>query len=162
MNQMLHDYREHLGRCRSLEQEIKEIEATLQRLRASMVADAAAPGSQNMDGMPRGTAIGNPTERIGGMFADGYVPEYIRELEEELTAKRAEYQRISATVVFVGAWLEGLADRERWIIETQVIDGVPWRRVVAMYREKYGEIRTRDGLKKLRLRALEKIYRMAL
>ena len=72
-----------------------------------------------------------------------------------------EYAERKKTVDYVGAWLEGLPERERWMVETQIMDGVVWREVVLQYQEKYGEYRSKDTLKRIRDKALDLIYDMA-
>lgn len=161
VNEMLHNYREYLGRCKHLEIEIAQAEKALKSSIATAREDAAAPGGQNLDGMPHGTTVGNPTERIALMFADGRYPKYIEDIAADLKELKEEYRQKSPTVVFVEAWLLGLTERERWIIEQQVIDGVTWRELASQHEKLFGEQRTKEGLKKLRARALEKIYRMA-
>lgn len=161
VNQMLENYREYAGRCKHLETEITETEKLLQKMRRTAIQDMAAPGAQNLDGMPHGTAISSPTERIAIMFAEGKSPRHIDELDSYLKSLRQEYAEKCPTVIFVDAWLSGLADRERWIIIQQVIDGVTWREIADQYNQIFGTTRSKSGLKKLRTRALEKIYRMA-
>lgn len=161
VNEMLHCYREYLGRCKHLEAEIAQAEKALASSIATAREDAAAPGGQNLDGMPRGTAVSSPTERIAMMFAEGRFPKYIEDIVTDLEKLKAEYQQKSPTVVFVDAWLLGLTEHERWIVERQVIDGVTWRELSSQHEKLFGEQRTKEGLKKLRARALEKIYRMA-
>ena len=158
---MLRNYREYAGRVLHLENHIASLSKTIEELRATALADAASPGSQNMDGMPHGTAVGQPTERIAIMFADGFTPDYIVKLEMELEACRAEYDEKVQTVIFVDAWLKGLTEKERWIIEKQVIDAVTWRELIVLYARDFGEPRTKEALKKLRVRTMDKIYHIA-
>ena len=161
VNLMLANYRECSGRCKHLETEIAEVEKLLQEMRRTAIQDMAAPGAQNLDGMPHGSAVSSPTERIAMMFAEGKTPRHIDELDAYLNALRQEYAAKSSTVIFVDAWLSGLAERERWIVVQQVIDGLTWREIATQYRLVFGDDRSKSGLKKLRTRALEKIYRMA-
>ena len=158
---MLASYRECLGRVLHLEQRIKELGQALDDYRKHAVEDAAGIGSQNMDGMPRGTKVGQPTERIAIALADGWVPDEIRSMENELRKAQSEYNEKATVVVFVDAWLHGLTERERWIVERQVIDNCTWREVTTMFLRDFGESRTKDGLKYIKDRALQKIYRMA-
>ena len=158
---MLHNYREYVGRCKYLAAEIDEMTEDLKTLKASSYSDAVAPGAQNLNGMPHGTDVSSPTERIAVMFASGSKPTYIVELEKIIEELKCEYRRKWTTVVFVESWLQCLTDRERWIIVQQVIDGVTWRELTMQYEHCFGEARTRDGLKKLKQKALSKIYKTA-
>ncbi len=65
------------------------------------------------------------------------------------------------TVIFVEAWLKGLTEKERWIVEVQIIDRMTWNNVIAQHQSKYGTQMSKDTLKRLKNRALAKIYQMA-
>lgn len=160
-DQMLRDYKVFLGRCKYLSALIPELKAEAAALRDNAVNDLISVSSQNLDGMPHGTSVGNPTERIAIILADGYTSEGVIELEKQITAYEAELRDKLITVRFVEAWLDGLSEKERWIVHRQVIEGAYWREIVHEYRTKYSEEYTKDGLKRIRDAALEKIHRMA-
>lgn len=157
---MLGNYREYTARCEFLEQEIRELERIAADLRRTMITDALS-GSQNLSGMPHGTSVSSPTERIAIKFADGYVPDYIVDIEKEIASKKDELCRKTPTVVFVTAWLKGLSEKERFVIESKTIGGAFWRELIYAYQQRFGEVYSKQGLKKIRDRALEKIYRIA-
>ncbi len=157
---MLGNYRKYAARCEFLEQEIQVLERIAAGLRQTMIADALS-GSQNLSGMPHGTAVGNPVERIAIKFADGYVPDYIVDIEKEIQRKKEELRRKTPTVVFVTAWLKGLSEKERFVIENKTLGGAFWREMIDAYHQRFGEVYSKQGLKKIRDRALEKIYQIA-
>lgn len=157
---LLKAYRMDVGRCGHLKAEIGQLEKDIKRASASMDEDLTSIKSQQMTGMPHGSDVGNPTERLGMMLASGWVSNDVRELEKELADKQQEYEQRYFTVVFVTAWLEGLSERERWIVEHQVIDGEFWREVISKFGREFEEA-SKDTLKRLRQRAMEKIYLMA-
>ena len=162
VDEMLRDYREFSGRCAYLETLIQSLDKEIEIMNGNEFYENIVPlGGQALDGMPHGSSVGNPTEQIGIMLADGHKPDYIVEKERELADAKQEYEYKYPTVVFVNAWLKGLTDRERWIIENQVIDGVSWRELTSEHLAKYGETRTKRSLQLLRDKALGKIYRMA-
>lgn len=111
--------------------------------------------------MPRGTTVGNPTERTAVLLASGWVPDTVKEMQQELKTLQIEFAERNFTVLFVSSWLQGLAGRERWIIEHQVIDGETWRDIGTSFRIAFGEAMSKDSLKRLKWRALQKVYRMA-
>lgn len=162
VNQMLKQYRKYLGRCAYLEELIPKLKTEIAEMYSKIVEDVVSIGGQQMDGMPHSPTVGRPTESLGIAIADGYRPDALVAKEKELADAQREYNEKLTTVVFVGAWLKGLTEREHWIIESQVIDGVSWRELVCEYHVKYGENRTKRSLQILRDKAMEKIYAMAI
>lgn len=160
-DQMLRDYKVFLGRCKYLTALIPWLKAEAADWKQNMAEELSSIGSQNMDGMPHGTMIGNPTERFGIMLADGYTPDGLKEMEKQIEEYEKELKEKSTTVFFVEAWLAGLTEKERWIIQSQVIDGLYWREIIMEYHRKYGEEYSREGLKKIRDGAMNKIHQMA-
>ena len=158
---MLRDYKQFLGRCKYLSALIPELEEEAEHWRSDVHSEVIGIGGQNMDGMPHGGTVGSPTERIGIMLAMGYEPKGLQDLEKEIKAYKEELQHKLVTVHFVEAWLDGLTDKERWIVERQVIDGAYWREVTSEYRHRYGEEYSKEGLKRIKVSAMEKIHRMA-
>ena len=82
-------------------------------------------------------------------------------MQAELKETRQEHEQRYFTVLFVSAWLNGLPERERWIVEHQVIDGEYWKEVVCKFKTAFQEETSKDSLKRLKQRAMEKIYQMA-
>lgn len=159
--QILHTYQENLGRCEHLEIEIKQAEAALIGMRRSLYLDVASPNTQNLDGMPHGNKVSSPTETIALMLANGELPHHISDTLNDLRTMRAELKERQTNVRYVDAWLRGLNDQERWIIQGQVISGKTWRALMLEYETKNGEYRSKDSLKRLRARALKKIFEIA-
>ena len=158
--QKLKSYREYSGRCAYLEIHIRELKREIDRDENRLYMDQVIL-TANLDGMPHGSNVGNPTERAGITLADGYEPDYLVKKKRELAEEEQELAEKSLTVIFVNAWLKGLTERERWIIENQVIDGVSWRELASEYFVKFGETRTKRSLQMLRDRTMDKIYTMA-
>ena len=161
IEEMLKTYRAEVGRCGHLQMEMELLRKEIEADKAFLADNLAGPGAQFISDMPRGTAIGNPTEKLGIMLASGYISDEIREKEARLGELQLEYNERHKTVVYVESWLAGLPERERWMIETQVIDGVIWREILTQYPEKFGEYRSKDTLKRIRDRALDMIYDMS-
>lgn len=158
---ILKGYRFDVGRCGHLAQEIQLANEKLNRLLSDEVTAMISPKPQQITDMPRGTAIGNPTEKFGLMLASGYSTEESKSLEIKIAAMDDEYKERRSRVVFVESWLSGLTERERWMVETQVIDGTFWKDVGVQYAQRFGENVSKDTLKRLRDKAMAKIYDMA-
>ena len=157
---MLSNYREHLARCEYLECEIPVLERLAEGMRKTMIEDAVSC-TQVISDMPRGTSISDPTGRLAMIFASGGVTDHVRQIEKEIAEKRRELMHKRVTVIFVGAWLKALNEKERFVIEKQVIDKFFWRDVVRMYDRTFGEAYSKNGLKSIRDNALQRIYRIA-
>ena len=114
VDEMLKTYRFEVGRCGHLEKDMELLRREIERDKASIVSDLVGPGAQEITDMPRGTTVGNPTEKYGLMLASGWIPEEIREKEARLGELLAEYEERKETVDYVQSWLSGLSERERW------------------------------------------------
>lgn len=158
---MLKAYRFEVGRCGHLQAEMAFKRRRLESAKSDMIETLAAPKPQQISDMPRGNAIGNPTEKFGMLLAQGYqTPEYAA-LQAELDVMQAEYDRRRDVVSHVSSWLDGLDERGRWVVEAQVIDAVTWREIITRYRQRFGDDASKDTLKRIRDRAMDRIYRMA-
>jgi len=162
VDEMLKAYRFEVGRCGHLEIEIMQLEKEIARCKRMAAEEASSVQPQQLTGMPHGTTVSSPTERIGIMLASGWQPEYIVEMEKELTLLQDEYSERKLTVLFVSSWLQGLSERERWIVEHQVIDGEYWKDIATAYKLAYSEESSKDSLKRLKSKAMSKIYEMAM
>ncbi len=160
VDRLLANHRANEGRCKHLEAEIKRLEAELEREKRDIAAEAVASATapRVLDGMPHERGISKPTERLGIALADGWIPTHMRDLMDDIDADRRELARRELERAFVSAWLDGLPDRERWIIQQQVIDHVYWRDVAARYALVWGVDYSIDTLKRIKARALGMIY----
>lgn len=113
------------------------------------------------DGLAHGTKTTSGVESAAIMRAEGKEPPEIAEMREELEALQAEKSECEAQVRYVQAWLEALTERERWVIERQMIDGETWHRIADMHAEKYGFPLTRDALRRIKHTAMIKIMEAA-
>lgn len=161
VDEMLKSYRFEVGRCGHLMTQIGLLKRDIEKARATLVSDLVGPGAQVITDLPRGTTVGNPTEKYGAMLADGWQTDELKALEAELAAAQAEYDERHQTVMYVDSWLAGLPERERWMVEMHVIDTVIWREILGAYQQRFGEFRSKDTLKRVRDRGLDMIYDMA-
>lgn len=161
VDELLKAYRFEVGRCGHLETEIAQLQKAIASSMDSLAEDVSAVKPQQLSDMPHGTTVGSPTERIAIMLASGWIPDYLKDMQKELAELQQEYDGRYFTVLFVSSWLKGLTERERWIVEHQIIDGEYWKDVVRKYRDTFCEETSKDSLKRLKQRALDKIYQMA-
>lgn len=158
---MLRAYRACLGRCKHLEVEIERLQREADGIRRGLAAEVATNSGALPDGMPRGTTVGNPTERLGLMLASGYKSDDLIEIEAQIETLRAELGQKSITVHFVEAWLQGLTIKQRWMVEHQFFDGMSYAQMNPLYRNEFCEPCSRYTLRRLSKEALNSVYCMA-
>ena len=158
---LLSNHRENVGRCLHLQAEIAELQSSIADAERNLATDLAWAHSYELSDMPHGTAVSQPTEKIGLQLASGWKPDYIVTMQQRLAECEREQQEREINRMFVDGWLKGLPDRERWLIENQVIDKVFWRDILIRYRQRFETDLSKDTLQRVKARALEQIYAMA-
>lgn len=161
VDKLLNGYKAALGRCGYLQAQLSMLILQRDRVINNAGADLALAGGVNMDGMPHGSSVGNPTERIGLLLADNYVPEDAKELTEEIRKLSGELDILRYEVNTVKAWLAGLTLKQSWMIERQVFDEMCYREINYEFRERFGEGCSKDTLRRLSREAKARIYEMA-
>jgi len=159
--EMLREYKEYTGRCGFLQKAIPEVRADIEMWEASLASDLANSGGVSMDGMPHGTSVGNPTERMGLMLAAGYVPQGLGEAKKRLKDMESELHEKEIVVVFVESWLSGLTEREKWLIEQSYFEQKTYAEIITGLRDSHGISTSKDGVRRMKKAAMEKIYKMA-
>ena len=166
---LLKGYQENKGRCsylrtmvRALERQIDEAEKEARDdiLFGSHFAMAEKPSTGELVVLPKGNMTGDPTGNAAIRLADGASKE-TRALKIQLSDTLRELSIASEKVQCVEAWLEGLGERERWIIEEHTIKEHFWSTVMDGYADRYGAEFSKEALKRIKANAMEKIYRMA-
>lgn len=160
VDKMIGNYREYIARCAYLEHDIKEAERLLVDLRNSIVEDSVNI-TVNFSDMPHGQGISDPTGRLGLMLASGYETDYVKQLEQDINARKMELREKIPTVSFVTAWIRALDNKERLIIQEKVIGGLSWRQMVFSFQKCFGDIYSQQGLKRIKGTAMQKIYTIA-
>ena len=161
VDEMLRNYREYSARCLYLEHCIKDTEGKLNRNKASMIPDAISITAKYTEMPSAKGRVSDPTATVATRFADGYQSEAVQELEVELAKMRDELRDKTPTTVFVEIWLNALNDKERFVIEKKMIDGLFWREIASEFVERFGARYSSISLKRIRLGALEKVYKIA-
>lgn len=160
IDEMLGKYRLCVGKAKHLEIEIKILQKRIEKLQNEAIGDAAL-SCQHYNDMPHGSGISDATGRVAIQFADGYKPQYISDNENDLKVLIDEKEAADAVVHFVDAWLQCLNEQERYIVERKMIDGESWRIVADEFGKRFGTAYSKEGVKRIRDRALCKIYLMA-
>ncbi|MBQ9010627.1 MAG: hypothetical protein IJ088_15065 [Clostridia bacterium] len=156
----LEHYRENVARCDFLKTEIENLQRMIRELK-SMEIENSISVTQKWTGMPHGSDVADPTGILAQRVADGDTPGYLREIENELAQKQAEYWGRSNMIAYVNAWRLVLGERERFVVKMQCLEGASWRTVTAGFQERFGDIYSTQGLRKIRQRAFGKIYEIA-
>ena len=160
VNEALSLYLERLSRSEHLKNEIALLRETLENARSEMI-DNEVSLSQEMTGMPHGTSISDPTGKLGLMFACGFESWDVKQIRMELEEKENEMKELERWVAFVRAWLMGLTDKERLLIELKYIQKLSWDEIINSYQKEYGQRYGRSGMKVMVQKAIEKVYNVA-
>lgn len=160
VDQMLEQYRANVGRCKYLELKLKEIDQTIENLMADRLHDFV-PLSQALTGMPRKPGTSDTTGKSGSKLADGDKTDFVRQAEVEREAILAELESRRTAISLVDAWITGLKDKERFVIEKKVMGGISWSQLVNPFHREFGCIYSVTGLRRIKNRAMQAIYQLA-
>lgn len=156
---MLHSYKSCMARKGHLRNEIAMAERRLAYLKENAMYMEAL-GAQQYDGMPHGSGISNPVESLIIKYDNGYTPKYIKEMREDLRPMYRELNEIESVISFVDSWMLALNEREEFVIRQHIIEGRFWKDVLDEYEPRWG-IFSKEGLRKMKKKALSKIYEAA-
>lgn len=127
--QVLQDYYD-------LRKRLEEEESMLAALRAS-----AAPGAQNLDGMPHSH---EPTDKVGRLVGQ------IIDMEERIERTRAKIAALEADVT---EYIRGIEDsRTALILQLRLVQAMPWKTVA----DCLGGRNTEEGVKSVYYRFLQR------
>lgn len=152
----LASYSANKGRWAFLCSEIEALEEEM-RIELAWRYEDAVLQPASIDGMPHGNQVSRTTENIAVRIADGVPTQAMRELQVKYLNLCVERREVERRVRQVDAWLQSLNDKQRWVIERQAIQGDSWRELSAAYRKRFGEFTSKDTLKRLKKRAVERI-----
>lgn len=161
VDEILANHRENVGRCLHLEVVIYKLESDIDVAQRNLASDIALAHNYELSDMPHGTQVGQPTERLALQLASDWQPDYLVAMKQQLAEYRKEQSEREMNRLFVRGWLSGLPEREKWLIENQIIDRVYWRDILIRYKQKFGTDISKDTLKRVKAKALEQIYEMA-
>ena len=162
VEKLLRGYKNCIGRCGYLRKAIAESEADIALWRSRLAEDlVGSSGNAGLDGMPRGTGVGNPTQRMALMLATGYEPEDLKDAEAQLQILRIELRQKEMEREFVDAWLEGLSTKDHWLIEQIYFENLTYNETARAYADRFGIQISRDGIRRMRKTVVEKIAQVA-
>lgn len=160
VNEYLHAYQENKGRYLYLKEEITRLEMLMHELHCTAEGDEAFKG-KGLSGMPYGGGKSDPTARIAVKLASGDMTDAMRDLYRELRTCCQERDEKQRACRYVEAWIKGLPERERWVIQRQMLDGRYWRELPNLFQKEIGEYYSQEGLKALKKRAMSMVQKMA-
>lgn len=159
VDKMLACYNQCRSRATHIENQLAIMERQLEMEKAHAMEQDALH-AQSYDPTPRGNGPGNPTESLVLRYLSGYVPKYIKDLQEDVDKVRDELFEAEMVIRFVDGWMIGLTEREKFVILHHVISSETWVEVLDQYEAKFGQF-GKEGLRKIKKRALNKIYEAA-
>ena len=160
VNELLKMYRQNKTRLASIRVEIQLANLRIEHLRQNAIYDLLPKGNP-IDGMPHGTGRRSPVESAALKLASGYLPEEAQELQHSIEKLQYESSSLEIYVLYVEAWLTALTERERFIIERHILDDAPWRLLCFEYGKRFDIEPSKDTLRRMQVKALEKIYAAA-
>lgn len=159
VDKMLADYNRCRSRATHIQNQLAIMERQLEMEKARAMEEDALH-AQSYDPTPQGNGPGNPTESLVLRYLSGYMPKYIKDLQEDADKVRDELYEAEMVIKFVDGWMIGLTEREKFVILHHVISSETWVEVLDQYEAKFGPF-GKEGLRKIKKRALNKIYEAA-
>lgn len=155
---LLSKYSANKGRAARLETEIAKLEMEARQIRAM---EASTLKASSVDGMPRRKGgKSDPTAKKAVQLASGEaVSRDEARVLEKISGKKADLNQLTLDVKLVEGWLSALMERERLIINLQMIQKRSWRETGQEYERAFGDQMSDDTLRRMRDRAIEFIAR---
>lgn len=155
---LLSRYSANKGKAARLEAEIGKLEKEARAIRAM---EASTLKASTVDGMPRRKGgKSDPTGKKAVQLASGEaVSRDEARILEKISAKKADLSQLRLDVQLVDGWLGAMMDREKLVIEQQLIQKRSWRETAAEYEKAFGDQMSDDTLRRMRDRAVEFIAR---
>ncbi len=157
---LLRDYRITRARAACLESEIALLRkqfALAQRPEALIRENALAARPAEQCGS-RGGMPGDPAARLACAAADGDAA--LNPYSDALRAAQSELILAQHQCRMVEAWLGGLCEREKWVVERHAIDHLSFGELTERCEREHGRAYCLDTLKTLYRRGIEDIMRM--
>ena len=159
VDRMLAAYKKCIARREHLKNEIQIMQKQLDLEKSRAMAEDAI-SSPKFDAMPHGTGTSNPVESLVVRYMPGYVPKYITDQATDIQRLKDELDEMERVIIYVDSWFLALSDKEQFVVRQHIIEGRFWKELLPEYEEKWG-IFSKEGLRKVKKRALDKIYEAA-
>ncbi len=153
---MLTDYKICKARCLFLASKINELELLIEKKKSKIIDDEVSITSVLSD-MPRGTNISSPVEKLAIKVADGYINSDIIELKYEYKELTYELEKGKQIINYVEAWLGGLSNKEKLIVELFYFEKLTWREIQLHFEKNNREYMSKSTLRRIKNDAINKI-----
>lgn len=153
---MFAHYNLRKGQCALLRSQIAELESRMIEDQRWRYLDAVWKPVV-MDDSPHGNEVSRTTENAAVRLADGVPGRELREMQAEYLELCAKLRDTERETRCVEAWLQMMNDKQRFVVEAHLIQGVSWREMTVGYHRRFGEFVSKDTLKRLQRRALDQI-----
>ena len=117
--------------------------------------------AQQYNDMPKGNQLTKTVEELAIRYADGFIPETLRDWMEESEAMHTELRQLETSIAYVDTWLGGLGETDRIIVTAHDVDDLTWPEVAINSPRLLGYHMSPDGLRKRHQKAMQQIYDIA-
>lgn len=159
--QLLTDYKANKARYAYLEIAIIEFQEQIDSEERNILRNEVM-SSPEQDGMPKGNAVTSQVENLVVRVVDGWTPEYLKEMQKDMRDLMREKEELRRKVGYVDAWMLALNEKQRWIIQTHIIDGMSWTEAAADWRKRYEGVVSKATLKRLKNSAMDVIEKCSI
>ncbi len=159
VDKMLAAYNQCKARVTHIRNQLTIMERQLEYEKNHAMAEEAIH-AQSYDTAPHGNLPGNPVESLVLRYISGYQPKYIKDMQRDVDKAKDELYECEMVIQFVDGWMIALTEREAFVIHQHVIEGRFWKDVLDEYEAKWG-LFSKEGLRKMKKKALSKIYEAA-
>ena len=153
-------HKQTAARAEYLRERITFLSENIEDMRKTALEDGIHI-TQRLTGMPRSGQTQNPVEALAVALADGDDPPHIKAEVHNLRQMQREYRELAFDVRTVEILLKGLKERERFVVEKTLIEGMTWNELEDCHEKHFGVFLTREGLRRARRVAIEKLCRIA-
>lgn len=148
-------YKKNKSRCAVLRTEIKYIEC-MSYAESDMIVEDVAFKARDLSVIPAGTGTGDPTAAAAIELMECRQT-IAHQMGHDLLAMQRELYGLLLECGYVEGWLTGLNERQRFVVENHLIEGIVWSEMEVLYETKFQKYYTSDGLKKMQRAAVAAI-----
>lgn len=160
VDEMLMNYQQYVARCDYLKHIMLKLHQQEAIARAQMANDLVHI-TQTLSDMPHGSGTSDPTAKAGLKIASGAVTEQVADILEQIHYYEGELNEKSTTITYVESWLKCLNPIEKFVITNKTIYGMTWRELIVLFKNEFGVLYSKNGLRNILRSAMEKIYAIA-
>ena len=148
---LLRNYRANKTRLAFLNEQAIEAQQEISHMKENILEDNQLI-TAHLDGLPSRSGVTNPTQSLALMMIDETSPA-IQAKMKSLQQITAEIDSLSRLVRYAEILLEGLSEKERYVVQRHMIEGYSWNEI-----EEAGKYHLSiEGLKKIQKRAVQRM-----